>query len=513
MNTIPPRGRWKARPSIGVPALLAAIGAGALVSAWSAPSMAAYTWATCPTSGYGAQIPMSLGAFEYTKQTTSPPGVAPDMSLYNHNTLAYWWLHTNGNVLYLKPYLGHFETESFYDYLRVTEMWPAGSAPPSATHTYTGLLNSSTTTSVAASDQWLMNSGPTNPFQVGVEWKTDYSVAPYTPSRIVAAAPQCHGFQQPTVSHVEPIVPNDRRDGLLIGTGDTLYFGIYQPANTPLVISVDALVTTAGGDFDVYASTQTSQPDAQTAQWSAQSTRASEALWISPVSTSRSVYVGVHSYSGAGHFVIHGYHTNAVSTNRVCVEGTLSSSKLTQLKDGLRKGSATLLGYTNGNLWRRHYTILQNHSGCDEDECEVCAVDDGGTVSYGKTTSSSVCGQIEWHSGKWSDGTLFAHESGHSCYGFPDEYSGPPSGSSTPRHCGHTVMANNGLATGLCSVAHCKDGNINPPCQIGTQSNWRIIKDHPAYTFYGPDHDGYQLTGDATPVWNNETLRNLVTIN
>ncbi len=111
---------------------------------------------------------------------------------------------------------------------------------------------------------------------------------------------------------------------------------------------------------------------------------------------------------------------------------------------------------------------------------------------------------------------MFAHESGHACFGLGDEYTYPAAGDASPRWCGHTNMANNSKALAFCSINHCSDGSTtSASCggASGAPDNWDMIHQSTDFNFYGPDYYTLGLTADATPMWNNNQLMNLVSFN
>ena len=133
--------RQRVRPGLTV--LVVAIG----ITLATRPAQAAFSWATCSTTGWDTPVPSEIGGLEYMKQTKTPLGGASDMTLYNYNTTQTWPIYTNGNVQYLNPWFGFFQTEFNYDKLTITGQ---GVGP----WTYSGSINSSTTTLVQSADAW-----------------------------------------------------------------------------------------------------------------------------------------------------------------------------------------------------------------------------------------------------------------------------------------------------------------------------------------------------------------------
>ena len=118
------------------------------------------------------------------------------------------------------------------------------------------------------------------------------------------------------------------------------------------------------------------------------------------------------------------------------------------------------------------------------------------------------------HGGNWTQGAslgwLFAHESGHSCFGLVDQYEPPPSGDASPRYCGHTTMANSSKALGYCSESHCYDGSLtggDPTC-TSHSSDWATIFGNPWTDSYEGPFWG-NSTPFPTPTWNNPNFVNL----
>jgi hypothetical protein len=246
------------------------------------------------------------------------------------------------------------------------------------------------------------------------------------------------------------------------------------------------------------------------------------------VASQRKIYIAVHSFAGAGHFAL---SADAVESppiaDQVCVTDstlktrvTLDATKTAQLQAFLAAGSAHTLAYSNGALWRRAYTLNKTWTGtCDANNlaCSICIVNDASGISFGTPAPSGPTGHVEMHGGNWTQGAagawLFAHETGHSAFGLPDQYQLPPAGAQSPRYCGHTTMANNPLATAYCSMAHCKDGTVTDAnaCSTAGNSDWQTIASSGTW---GPKYLGPKFakatTGFPTPSWTNARLTQLV---
>src|SRR5262249_45731877 len=106
---------------------------------------------------------------------------------------------------------------------------------------------------------------------------------------------------------------NERQDGLMLATGDVIYTAVTQPAYTRMNITLDVLAgSVSNADFDIFMSTQTAYPDSANWQWKGVHANTTNDLTTAgePVdlgtygSSSRTVYIAIPSYRGAGHFII-----------------------------------------------------------------------------------------------------------------------------------------------------------------------------------------------------------------
>ena len=495
----------------------------ALLSA--SPAWGAFSRLTCPTSGWGTPIPTEMGGLEYVRQSTSPAGGTGDMTLYNlSQTGDFWGVMGNGNIRFLNPWFGFFVTETNFDKFAVTV---GGS-----NFTYTGALNSSTTTLVQSGDTWDLRTdlGPAG--RANIRWISDVSVANQTPPTIAQMGPRCRTNQ--TTNGVNGFIFSlqTRMDVLLLGTGDTVYGRITQPANQAIIISMDLLNATAGADFDLYASTTTSLPDDSNFQWRGFSGFASEALFIPAAATSRTVNIGIHSFNGSGDVALD-IAAPQINNPRFCITDagltnhvTLNATQQGQLRDHFQAGSAHLYSYSNGMLFRQTFTNNTTWSGSctTTNGCDICIVNDApNNVSFGSGVAGFPCGHIDMHGGNWqagiATGWLFAHESGHACFGLPDQYQLPPAGDSSPRYCGHTTMANNSKSQTFCSQNHCRDGQVfdSGQCDPNGQSDWaRMLGTTWATGYAGTrfsDTNPVVLTANPAPIYNNPNFRGLVSVN
>jgi hypothetical protein len=473
------------------------------------PALAAFQYATCPTAGYGSAIPVNIGAQEFDPKPENPPGGATDGTRYHLNTSSKWKLLVNPNVTRIRPYLGFFMTESGYDNLRVIHQ--GGIA------TYTGNLNAVDTPVLAGGD-WL----PTPQFDkvraVDVRWTSDVSVANYLPPHLNQVDFQCSATPAAPGNGYD-LLANTRYDGLLIASGDIIYVRFEQSANTPLLLTLDSKATTAGADFDLYVSTSNPTPDNGSFTWRGYSSLASEALDIPVSPVSRTLYIGVRAFSGAGHFTLHALqqHTSERLNLTVCpLEFTPTAAQQAVIRSFFQSGSARLLAASAGNTFIKGFNVTAQKATC-EASCSICLKSSGNVSNAGPSPDPEGCGRMTLGGGNWDDGAaggwVFAHEAGHSCYGLPDEYKPPPAGSSTPMYCGHTIMSNHGYARFFCSIAHCRDGHEfdSSACDPSSDSNWRRFVDG-GHRHFGMDYDVWDETPDPTDYFNNTNLLNQITV-
>lgn len=472
---------------------------------------AGFNQVTCATSGWDTAVPVNLGAAEFIRQTTSPPGVAPDMTRYNHNVRSSWAIVSNANLSMVQPDFGYFVTETNYDYLSILD--------GAFTRTYTGAVNSSGSL-VAGPHTWSFAGRA-----IAATWFADGSIANEVPPRVAQVRPRCKSSQSASVPAPLAISANTRLDGLLLKATDVIYFSVAQQAR-PMVITLDALAATAGADFDLYVSTTNSAPDDASHTWRSYTSGTSEALLI-PAASPRTLYIGVRAYAGAGHFSL-GASTTLTLLDTVCVtdntltaKNTLTAAERATAQEFLRAGAAHLYTNTNGNLFRAVYQMNTSWTGaCNPDNgCSICLITNNTTQVFGEGWGSTTCGRVQAYRGIWQQGggdgvaTAFAHESGHSCFNISDKYTGVPNGQQTQRYCGHSNMANNMLAWGFSARGHCQDGNLssNAVCDPASASDFALIKAKLGAVFVGQDYAAAQNTPNPAPSWGNARLRSLVT--
>ena len=467
---------------------------------------AAFTQATCSSAGHNTVVPVSIGALEYDRQ---PQGIPATFNNYQYN------VDTPLRDLIVNPNVG--EITAFYNYF-VTDgtdafrVFHAGSPNP---YVYTGSLNNTNTLTWSFTN-WIVFR-PFNLYgHLQMKWTTNALGATFAPPSFGQVNVKCVASQTTTAQNVVGLAANTGLDGLLLTTGDTLYFNALQFANTPMLITVEGLA--GGADLDLYADSANSTPDS-TAPWKAASGERNEAVNIPMSATARTIYIGVRSFFGASHFRIHAYSQIASQrmSLRICpLNFTPTATEKTTIKNLFRTASARLLSGSNGNLWVNSFTLNAQVSSCGT-TCDVC-LDNGNNGMFGGPQTGMLCGQITIPRSFWSaagDGSIgIFHEWGHGCYGHADEYKGGPAGDSSQGMCGHSVMNNLSQTRSFCANSHCSDGNVtdNLTCvsQSGADSNWKRMKTNSKVP-YGEDFAATVHAPDPTQHAANNTLANLIT--
>jgi hypothetical protein len=467
---------------------------------------AAFSQVTCPVSpAQGPALLTTIGAGDFDRRPNNPIGSSTDYVFYNNgeNPTSLTIL-TNSNVQDFEVAYRHFETEPCCDFMELSDA--------AGVFQYKGSLNPSNFPEVWASRRWNPVPNGSGAQSFTMRFFTDSSVAGAEPPRFGSAKPSCRASQTSVAFNNRWIQPNTRYDGLLLGTGDTIYMQVTQPANTYMIVSLDGKTETPV-DFDLYVSDFCAMPDDNCNMARGFSSAPNEALSIAPVNYSRTLSIGVHSYMGGGHFAINAmlHHPGQHLFLNVCpVNFTPTSAERSTISDLVKGASAFLLAGSNGNRFIYQYTITSNQFSCASG-CDICLLKDGSGVGHGSTAWGHVCGVVSLGEFFWGGGAsnsigLF-HEFGHSCYGLWDEYTGPPAGSSSNTICGHTVMNNSGKVRRFCSVRHCLDGHSSSS-SCPSSSNWSNIANT---IFYGPAY-GNSVSPTPNVFDNNVNLLNLVTV-
>ncbi len=432
----------------------------------SSNAHSAFSQAMCPSPV--PNIPVDVGSTDFNFDVNDP-------GKYAHQQHHEWPLMVNSNIDFVAFSYQNFNSEQFFDYLDISHE--------------TGTLR-------------LMGNLGTNYFfarpipealYFWVRWHSDYSNNRPGRPRLHIATPFCKPTAQPTVTRLVSV--NRRLDGLLIASSDVIYIRFVQPASTRVTLTVDVVAASApSDDFDLYASTTTSQPDNVSYQWKDTSGNpsgtldsAGAAIVIPSVSWQRTVYAGVRSYRGAGHFIVRANVAKTGSTTPnivVCTPGlNLNTSPFRDNVVGSLKGSLLrMTQLTHGNYQPTGLTFKQisevpNDLFCSTDSsCKMCMctpitcplTPQGepdhcpiGQSLLGLTNRIAFHNCAQWTNNPDGAGLVTAHELGHSIFGVLDEYS--PWGIGLAHHCGHSIMNGpNGNSDRFCTrFNHCFQFGIN----------------------------------------------------
>lgn len=471
------------------------------------PASAAFSQVTCPVApAQGTVLLTQIGARDFDPRPQTPIGGATDYIFYqNGENPPALTILTNSNVDQLAPYFGRFETEACCDFLEVNDRM--------GSFQYKGSLNPVSTPEIAASRRWFPIANGTGAQSFLMKFFTDSSVANFRPPTFSNVYPSCKASQTTAAFNNRLIQANTRTDGLLLGNGDTIYVQVTQPANTHMVMTLDNK-TGQPRDFDLYVSDSCAMPDDGCFLARGFSGSGSEALNIAAVNFTRTLFIGVHSFSGSGHFALNAmlHHPSQHMALNVCPVGfTPTSAQQAQITANLKATSALLLAGTNGNLFIHQYNMFANQLLC-QGSCDICLNNNGTGFANGGPLVNHQCGKLNLDTGVWNAGAGGAmttyHELGHGCFNLADDYTGSPAGASSNTICGHSVMNNSGRVRRFCSVRHCADGHSFSSSCNPSASGWTGMAGR---IFYGQQ---YGNTVSATPniFEGNTNLLNLVSV-
>lgn len=460
--------------------LIAACAAAVLISV-AGEASAAFTQAGCPYLWFDTPFSVDVGATDYNYDVNN----ATRYALREHHS---WTLLVNSNVQVVRFGYQNFLTEANYDFLSVdTQYGPS---------LFTGNLGTNTY------ELWPKQSGSLKPnFQV--TWHSDYSVNADGMPRFSTAEVRCFQTTQPTEQR-GTIQLNTRYDGLMLKSGDVIYVQVTQQPNTRLWLTADVVAGAADADFDLYASTSCSLPDDSCFSWrdyrgngSSTLDDAGASLTINPPVSQRTIYIGIHSYRGAGHFVLRANAANAsqMAPNLIaCSPGVnmQNSAALSNVKQTVGKTLLRTMALVHGNYQPTGWTFKQipdnTDKWCNADStCQICMTSPTADPDFCGYQSSGTRTRIPYHTCAGynnPDGLslILAHELGHSRFWeYPDEYN--PWGVGNAWFCGHSIM--NGpnpnsdkLCTGLNHCTEAGSGTIGPPGGYDCSSNgtaWKRV--------------------------------------
>lgn len=437
--------------------LVALFGGGFL---WHAPAARALPigYATCPANTT-VYVPVNIGTNEYERRTFAPSYYA-DLGEYS------WSTYFNRNVGVVFPRMKDFHVENLFDYLDMT----AGGV---ATR-YTGDYGDGYTAS-----------GSSVTGRAVFKWHSDWSVALQSKPRIDEVAIWCNAGNAAIVN--DAIAANTRVEGVLIGTGDVLYFGVPQLKDTYLDISLDVLAASpTTSNFDMEISFSNPFPESLTADVHATRSNSSGTLAtagentrLSAPSANRTVFIRVRSASGKGHFVLHASAVKKATLDgdsmRVCSEDVfgVSHPNWANFVKTLQLVSARVAQMTNGgripiSWWRSTIPDCGNDVFCwNSTGCDVVMTPDD-------IPGQAFCGFQAWggrfripdidcsnYSNPVGLSFVLAHEWGHAQLGIPtDEYEviGGWNDGDVGAFCGHSIMNGPDQSHTLCTgLGHCED--------------------------------------------------------
>ncbi len=433
----------------------------------------------------GGSIAVDLGATDYNYDVNNTAN-------YALNEFYTWKVLVNFNINNVQFFADAFNTESGYDYIALISAY--GSMK------FTGNLGGFAYTApplLQVARYW-------------ITWRSDYTINRPGLPKINRIRPYCTTSPQPTIANTA-FSTNERYDGILIATGDIIYTTMVQDPNTELRITATVVAATpVNSDFDLYVST-TALPNDSNYQWrdySGNSTGdisgAGGALRIPATTSARTLYIGVHSYSGAGHFVLRadeakqGALTNSLI---VCTPGQnlAASPNLSKVLETIQKTLLRMQGITHGNYQPNGIIFKQiedNHDKyCSNDtSCQVCMssllVSSGDPCNIGQSQTGGVsrvpndtCSN--YNNPDWQS-QITAHELGHGRFYLPDEYNWKPNGQQSDWFCGHSIenMPTAQSDKWCVTFNHCKDQGATsggPPSGFdcsATGTNWAIAQAH-----------------------------------
>jgi hypothetical protein len=419
-----------------------------------------------------------------------------------------WRLWFNPNVNLVNVGIQNWDIETNYDYMDIVDRFGTtkltGNISP-------GWQSSHFTLPTIASNR------PGS--YLDFDWHTDSSVNKSVPL-IDKIRVKCSG-NYPTTNTKNVLAVNKRHEGILISAGDVIYFTSVQPASRRMVLSLDHLSTQVGADFDLYASTTTTMPNATNHQWASLSSSASESIILEPTGADRVIYWGVRSFSGNGHFAVHVnlQSSSSPSEMTVCTPlFTIPPQDRPFFTELLREATLRFFSATQGNIWFKSWHVNQ---GLCTNTCNLCLIpnDVTGCLMYGLGTN---CKNVEhmapcvWKNSQGYGlnilGKALAHEYGHTCFSRPDEYDT----GLLKSWCGHSLMGINAvqvtsdyISSQFCTDRdHCKDPTqYNGVCS-SQGSIWGTIHSSP-YINFSPHPN---RTPYSTQFIRNQSLRNKITV-
>lgn len=465
-------------------------GGGLSIGLLAASASGAFTQAQCPSPSQA--VPSDIGARDFGQDVNNSANYA--------NSEHYSWnVMVNSNVSQSVFWYNNFITQSGVDYL---ELQGHGQSTQ-----ISGDLSAGGFRILSP-----LQSGEGSP-KYRATWysnlNTNFSSIPV----LSAVSPLCYAEQQPTVNRGFLAI-NERHDGVLIATGDVVYVAFQQPANTRLLLTLDAVAASSNSaDFDLYASTSTATPDDNNYTWRDNALNFTGSLrgagaaistnWFPPfwAPYARTVYVGVRSKYGAGHFSLRanvakaGGEGKMTPTYTVCTPGVnmQTSPYRTAVTETLRRGVLRMTQVTHGNYQPTDFVYKQTTDNCtqfcsNDSSCDICMTTPcaGDSCTVGQSSGSKI--RIAYHNcGNYNNperaSQIIAHELSHAIFSLPDEYA--PWGVGQSWFCGHSLLNGPTAQSNYwcTSLNHCRDqgaGTTGPQhgtgaCASGTSAWSRAL--------------------------------------
>ncbi len=443
---------------------------------------AAFSYQSCSTNVYSPTVlPVNTGTAEFERYSQAP-------GFYNNNEYSYWSVFFSPTVGIVVPSLNN--------------VWLNGSDFLSIASAYEGYMYTGNNPNGFAGALLIGDSTTQYPNNIQFLWKTDASGNEASTPTVNSLALVCSATIPPPVSW--NIGNNYRIEGVLLGTGDTHYFNVSHSPNERVAISVEVLASpTTSPDLDLYVSKTNRFPDQTSYDYidfsgNSTGTIAGGGAFINlPSQGNGTYYIGIHSYVGAAHYVLHvsAYPTTTKTAYTICGEIPLSTTApyWAPYVQFLKELSGRVAQYTNGGIWPMTWThkIVPTGTcsssgdpslypycgpvaGCDfvlkpVDGCGFKSIPGYRTYIPDPARGCTQYSNVD------SISFYIAHEFGHSMLSFGDEYI-----NGNEPWCGHTIMDGPYDSHTLCTATdHCLDpvaGGVPPAgrCAAG-QDNWSLL--------------------------------------
>lgn len=444
--------------------LIAAFLTAALFST-AAPAMA-FSYKSCSTDVWTPTVlPANFGTAEFERDTAS-------VSNYANNEYDQWNLHFTPSVGMVWPRLRDMNTEANYDWLDLSSGLDS--------RRYTG----SNPDGFSSLFRILDSTGGSWANLLALTWFTDGSVNIASTPRIDGFTAVCYPSTPALVSW--PMSHNTREEGMLLGSDDVHYFTVPHKPGERMAISVEVLAaSTPTVDLDLYVSKTVQFPDGNSADYvdadaNSTGTIGGGGAFINiGANGNGNYYIGVHSYGGAAHYVIHasGYLNTSKTTYTICSETSLSTaaSYWPNFSSTIKQVSARVAQFTQGGIWPMTWSSRVLGDGACTDKACTNISDCDLVIMPARYNDCGCCSSTNWNRtpipnpancstayNKPADmSNVLAHELGHTQFRFLDEYEtiGAWSDGNRGAYCGHSLMNGPNQRTHtLCNTLnHCTD--------------------------------------------------------